>query len=389
MQGFITNQTIQPTTIAPRSLIEVHCADIHFGNSTTPVDKHYQIMEEQFLQVIEPIPFNLLTIAGDLFDHKVMANSPTAMYASIFVDRCVDQCRRKGATLLLLLGTEKHDADQFKLFYHYLDDPTVDVRIVEHACFQYINDQMILCLPEEYYKGREYYEKLLFHTCFYNEVIMHGTIAGAVHGADKRDLDGERAIFDLSDFRYCSGPIISGHVHTAKCLQTYIYYTGCPVRYHYGEEEPKGFTILVRDTSTGAFMTHFQEIQSFRYDTVNLDLLLSSDPKTITDHINNLKAQGIDNLRVQFTVDSPIVPIIKQYYRSTKNIKIDDDGIRKAKVEALNLKQDAERLESSELSFILDESLNPFDKFVRFVNYNEQCEFITVDELKQLLTEDI
>lgn len=386
MQGFTVNSQ---QMIMPPTMIEVHCADIHFGNSAVPADVHYKIMEEQFLNVIEPLPFNLLSLPGDLFDHKVMANSQTAMYASIFVDRCISQCRRKGATFLLLLGTDKHDADQLKLFYHYLNDPTVDVRIVEKAGFEYIQGQMILCLPEEYYKGSEYYEKLLFHTCFYNEVIMHGTIAGSIMGCDHRDLEGDRAVFDLSDFRYCNGPIISGHVHTAKCLQSYIYYTGTPIRYEFGQEEPKGFTIVLREPTTGRFMTHFQEIHSFRYDTVSLDSMVNNDPKVIIDYINQLKANGIDNLRIQFSKDAPSIPIIKQYFRSTKGIKIDDSGIRKEKAKNLNLRQEEERLRSDELSFILDDNLDPFVKFVRWVNFKEQCEFITVDEFKEILENDI
>ena len=48
--------------------IEVHIADIHFG-STDPA-KQYTILNEQFLQKIAMIDFDILSIDGDIFDKK-------------------------------------------------------------------------------------------------------------------------------------------------------------------------------------------------------------------------------------------------------------------------------------------------------------------------------
>ena len=48
---------------------EVHIADIHFG-SIDPA-KQYNILNEQFLQRIAQIDFDILSIDGDIFDKKI------------------------------------------------------------------------------------------------------------------------------------------------------------------------------------------------------------------------------------------------------------------------------------------------------------------------------
>ena len=163
-QGFIR---VDDTAFAmPRkdTLIEIHIADIHFGNKSTKIEDHFNIMVEQFINPISTINFDLLSINGDLFDHKVMANSDTVMYAIKFIDLCVQLCRARNATLVLLEGTSEHDADQLKLFYHYLEDPTIDIRIVESARFEIIKGYRFLYMPEEYSMGDEYYERLLYQS---------------------------------------------------------------------------------------------------------------------------------------------------------------------------------------------------------------------------------
>ena len=40
--------------------------------------------------------------------------------------------------IVLIHGTYQHDADQLKLFYHYLEDPTIDMRIVTNIQMEYI-----------------------------------------------------------------------------------------------------------------------------------------------------------------------------------------------------------------------------------------------------------
>ena len=81
------------------TLIEVHLADLHFG-AFEPA-KQYQILVEQVLSELYQLPIiDIISIDGDLFDHKIMSNSDAALYASKFVADLVHLAKLKNATLI-------------------------------------------------------------------------------------------------------------------------------------------------------------------------------------------------------------------------------------------------------------------------------------------------
>ena len=64
----------------------VHIADIHFGS----LDPQYQYntLKEQFIDVIDNLDFDILSINGDLFRTKYMSNSAPVFYATMFISDC-------------------------------------------------------------------------------------------------------------------------------------------------------------------------------------------------------------------------------------------------------------------------------------------------------------
>ena len=176
---FIDNK-LDITAIPNRgNLITAHIADIHFGSMNPKTQ--YEILEEQFINKLINLPLDAVVIDGDLFDHKAMANSDLIMYAVKFIETLVQKViRPKQCTLVILAGTYNHDCGQLKLFYHYMTDPTVDVRVVENIQFEYIKNARILCIPELYGLDESIYRHYLFEQGVYDEVFMHGTIKGAV-----------------------------------------------------------------------------------------------------------------------------------------------------------------------------------------------------------------
>lgn len=365
-------------------VVEVHIADIHFG--AIDPGEQYMILMEQFINKISTFHFDILSIDGDIFDRKFMANSDAVMYAMAFVRNCAELCVARGATLIIISGTESHDANQIKLFYNYKDGiiPGLDFRIVESAQFQYVQGLKILCIPEEYGKGKEYYENLLNET--YDTVFMHGTTVGSVYGASKEDLDSNKyPVFSIESFWGCKGPIICGHVHKAMCLNGYIYYCSNPIRYKFGEEEDKGFVIVVHDKISSMHTMNFIPIESFRYDTIDIRDLQYNDPNLVIEHLNNLLANGIHNIRIDFSeLNQPTIQkIIEEYYANNKHVSI------KRYVEKdtpkVNTTEEIEK-KYSELEFLLDPNIDSYTKFVHFINHNTGKQFVTVDRLKQILS---
>jgi DNA repair exonuclease SbcCD nuclease subunit len=364
------------------TLTEVHISDIHFGKLDPKVQ--YDILEEQFLKQIEKIRFDILFINGDIFEHKTMSNSDIPLYACKFVGRCNQICEDKGASLVIIAGTLQHDADQLSLFYHYIKDSKIDVRIVETIEFHNIKGARVLCIPEMYNISEEIYQQYLFNMGDYDMVAMHGTYNGAVYGNNS----GYSRLFRYEDFARCRGPIIAGHVHTPGCFNGHVYYCGSPLRMNHGEEEEKGFIILLHNLETQQYYIQMNFIESFRYVTISVDDIITKDPKMIIDYIDELKTRNkIDFIRVN--LNQPITldneAILKNYYRRNKEVSLQfnyNKDLEKAKD---NYKENLDEFKDYE--YLLDKSLNEYQVLSMYINQQEGYTFITADELKKIVEE--
>jgi len=369
------------------TLIEVHLADLHFG--AFEPSKQYQILVEQVLSDLYQLPvIDIISIDGDLFDHKVMSNSDAALYASKFIADLVHLSKLKNATLILLAGTYSHDFDQLKLFYHYMDNSQnygVDVRVITNIQFEYIKGARILMIPELNGVDEEVYQKFFNQSGWYDAAFVHGTFEGSVYG---NLTSGSSRLLTAEDYKYCTGVAISGHVHKAGCFQGFYYYCGCPYRWKFGEEEEKGYIILAHDLDTQVHYVDFRPIKSFRYDTIFLDQLVSEDPKKICDYINQRRVNdGIDYIKVKFRIPIPGYnkTIINNYYRNNPTTFVEFMDT----VEVEQQKQKEAILNSGQYSYLMDSSISDFERFVMYVNDKEGCEFITVQKLTELLGENI
>ena len=121
---------------------------------------------------------------------------------------------------------------------------------------------------------------------------------------------------------------------------------------------------------TRQYLVHFQEIESFRYDTVNLDGYLegTKDPKFLIEHIKSLMESGIDYIRVEFTQNSDTIPIIKDYFKNNSHVHFKTDDIAYyAAVQEVQQSND----KFKEHGYLLDNSLTPEDKLARYINQKE------------------
>lgn len=362
----------------------IHIADLHFG-AFDPKDQ-FRILKEQFLDQIEKIPYDVLVLNGDTYDHKCMSSSDIALYASLFVRACVDDCRRKNATLIINSGTESHDANQLKQFYHYLEDKTVHVEIVENIKAIYTHGAKIICIPEKYNMGVQYYQDYLIENGVYDLCLVHGMYQGAVYQQDSYDLNSMKApTFEYGDFRMCSGPVLFGHVHTPGCFNSHVYYSGSPLRWCFGEEHEKGFLYVSIDMDTKMYYPYFWPIESYKYSTINLDNMIHQDPNTVIDYIKSLQNSGIHHLRLEFTKEmsqSEIdnLNLLKTYYKDTSLVKIKADVLRKT-----GFDQKEYEAKAMQYSYLTDKSLNEYQIFTRYLNEQKGYEYITTEELLKIL----
>ena len=368
--------------------LQCHISDIHFGVMDAQLE--YKILKEQYIDRIKDLPLDIISIDGDLFNKLDMSNTDSCLYASLLVADIVSICknnRKMGipTVFIILAGTKNHDAGQLRLFYHYLNDPDLDIRIVEQIQFEYVNGMKILCIPELYGIAENIYQQFLYGMGPYDMCFMHGTVQGAVYG----DNAGESRLFRPEDFGLCMGPVIAGHVHPGGCFNSFMYYNGSPIRWSFGEEWPKGFQIVLYDMDSRKYYIYLEQIASFRYDTITIDELLCTDPKKVIEYIDNLKAkENIDYIRLKCKLTPDLEPnmkIIQEYYRTNKTVKFKIDKVMTDEEKSI-----AEKNTDlyNKYNYVFDKSMSAYDILARYIMDNEDGIFITGEDIKKLVLDE-
>lgn len=365
--------------------IAAHIADLHFA--AFDPKKQYKILRDQYISVLNTLPrLDMITIAGDIFDHKLMGNSEGIYYAIKFIDDVVDIAKKLHSTIIMIHGTFSHDADQLKLFYHYQERTDVDIRIRNTISMEQVGNARILCIPELYGVSEEVYNDYLHCQGLYDEVIIHGTFEGSVYGNNV----GNGRLFNMKDFSNCRGFAISGHVHTPGCFEKYFYYCGTPYRYKFGEEEDKGFLITAHDLDTNMHYAYFNTIISDTYVTLKLDQLVDKDPQNIISKINSTKLeQAIDFLKVKFNfpIDGSSKMVIQSYYRTNPTVSV--EFLNPVEEQQYENKEKGEEVLGDQYQFLFNNKISDEEKFCRFVNMKEGQNIISVQKLKEILNSRI
>lgn len=361
-------------------LVEAHIADIHFGAFDPRVQ--IEILEQQFINEIDKLDkLDIVSIDGDLFDKREMTNSVTTMVAVMFIDKLVNRIiRPKGATLMIIEGTYSHDSNQYKIFYPYIMDKTIDVRIINTVRFENVKGARILCLPHLSGVPTEIYENHLFRSGAYDTAFMHGTVDGSVYGNNV----GNSRLFTEADFINCLGPILAGHVHTGGCFFHNFYYCGSPYVWKYGEEEQKGFLIVVHNLDTHAHLVVKNPIYSFKYITINLDSIVSEDPRKIVEYIDRIKREeNIDKIRIEFKKEVPVATksVLNNYYKNTKDTSFKYDYTVDKRLTEAAMKYDSN---SDKYNYLFATNLSEYDKLAKYINDDMGYLYTTGDDIKAL-----
>ena len=366
------------------TLITAHISDLHFPVMNP--QKQYQILEEQFIQKIASLPrLDLVCVNGDLFDHKISLSSDATLYASMFIAHLVEVVKIHNATLIILQGTASHDANQLKIYYHYMQRQDVDVRIITNIRFEMVKNCRVLCIPELYGIPEEFYQQILFGSDFYDLCIIHGTIKGAVY----EDNVGSGRLFTIEDFLNCRGPIIAGHVHKADVFYDHFYYCGSPYRWRFDDDCFKGFILMVYNMNTREYYVSYEEIFSDTYKTITLDQLKNNNPTDTINYINYLKeSEGINYIRVKFNnpISGAMRMALNNSFRNNDTVSFEFYSPEQdiAKQAEAKMQADSERV-----AFLLDTNLTDEQKFVMWVNYLKQDEqYLTIEELQSFLKDN-
>jgi hypothetical protein len=96
-----------------------------------------------------------------------------------------------------------------------------------------------------------------------------------------------------------------------------------------------------------------------------------------------LKSQGIDFIKIRFSKVNATTDLIKQYFSNKTNIIVDveDSGFKQT------IKENQQANDKfAKYSYVLDNTMSPQEIFVQYVNQEKGEQFITVEELINILT---
>ena len=355
-------------------------SDIHIGASDDEL--LYNQLDKYFFSKIEIDKPDLVVVCGDISHDKLSMNSIGGKTYLHFAKRLMQLCSVYNIKLRILMGTRSHDKDQLEIFEiekKYLEDD-IDMKIFRTVSSEKIFDDLeVLYVPEEYVSDKdEYYKEYLSNE--YDFIFMHGLVTDAAIIAKHQESETthlKAPIFRTEELiDITRGCVVSGHIHGHSIFKEKFYYIGSFTRWHFGEEETKGYLIYDYDTEDNSYKTTFIENKDAPiYLTINLteksDIFNKDVYRALEDLIrikNSLKYTKLrfkieipqdykstklftDSVRELFNLDKNIVVLIKATARDKHEKKV------KEQIETLMKMYD----------YIFNDSVLPEEKISRFI----------------------
>lgn len=316
-------------------------ADLHIGAVPANILRDELEIFFNYLTEVEP---EMIVIAGDMLDKKISFNSEDSKLALQFVERLTSY----ESIIRIIRGTRNHDLNQLNNFIHLEERLDLDFRIINRVTEEQIGLHKFLYVPEEYIENQhDYYKQYLLTE--YSMVFGHGTFAhvGFVSHSQATEKNMKEAPVFTTDF-FKANKICFGHIHNPSVYKN-IYYTGSYSRWHFGEEEAKGFRMFDLETNKDYFI---ENTKARTFVTVDVNKIMHDTKHTIEEKINlinNYKnKKDIDNLRIKFnnTSDTDVLQIemLKEYFakNNSDDIKISITDLEKQKQQEENSKYEQE-----------------------------------------------
>lgn len=241
-------------TILNSNQLKIACfSDIHLGNKRNKTSDIIHGLRKAINENPEASTWNILFLAGDVFDTLLELNSDDVREIKIWVSDLIKFCHRYSITLRILEGTPSHDWTQSTTFMttaSILDIQNLDIKYIDKIEIEYIEKYNIhvLYIPDEINPTtEETYEKV-------QQLMMS-------HGLTKVDYAVMHGQFDYQLPKHITGMprhdsqkyldivkhyIFIGHIHTYS-MNDRIVAQGSFDRLTHGQEEPKGYVVATVD----------------------------------------------------------------------------------------------------------------------------------------------
>lgn len=219
-------------------------SDIHLGHRKNPTERITNNLKNTLLPLFEK-GFQILFIAGDLFDRLLDNTMSDNTSAKLWIFWLLQQCEKHQVKLRVLEGTPSHDRKQsseFDTIYH-IASSSIDYKYIPYLYIEYIEDLNInvLYVPDEWHTDpQETFKqvKTLLKEKALDQVdiaIMHGQFGYQLKNVpDKIPRHQEDQYLGIVKYM-----VHIGHVHQYSQFERIIA-QGSFDRLAHGEEDAKG-----------------------------------------------------------------------------------------------------------------------------------------------------
>lgn len=367
--------------------------DIHFGYY--PPDLLYK----EFKQIVDYVYENkvdVVVIAGDYFDNKLVMSSAHSIHAIKAFTDLVTACEVRNTKLRVIRGTHSHDPEnQLKVLSTIAQGTKCDFRLFTSVDKEELFPGFkVLYIPEEYMEDKnEYYKEYFGDT--YDAIFGHGMFEETTYSKHSNANTMKKYPVFNSKFmeNICRGIIAFGHIHKHQRIRDRILYTGSLTRSRHGEEEEKGFIVATYDTDTHKTTDEFiVNDMAMKYDTIEItekspifSMLVKDQIQFIKDKITQYKR---DKLRIKISIPEDyattrtFVDTVNSVFNGVKDVQFDITENNKAKIE----KETNEQLNRlmTKYGFIFDKSITYEDKIHQFIKAKKGVD-IPIENIRRLI----
>jgi len=368
-------------------------SDIHIGSIKDTVYV-YNVLTTIFDNELKFHKTDVIIFTGDFFHRLLKTNEEYTSLAVNVVSYLVKLCKNK-TKIRFIYGTESHECSSYRIFNHHFNSDSVDMKLIEtvteEALFPGVN---VLYIPEEYVSSKEeYYKKYLYSGKHYDFIFGHGVIAEGMPMAvlnKSITMEKKTPIFKSKELAISCTYCFYGHYHVHSTLEPNVFYVGSLFRNSFGEEESKGYYVIEDDR-----LEFVENKAAYRYKTYTFE---DTDPvysstENLIEKIKEIKEENKDlfnnevdgKIRMIFKLPSNI----KDSYRETiRNLLFNDKKISPLIKENENILNDSNNEVVQEYEFVLDSSLNIYEKLHKYIDKIHSVD-LSVNEIKKYILDDL
>lgn len=375
-------------------------ADVHWG----AMDADKQRQELEFIyEYLKKNPIDLLVIAGDYFDHRLLLNSKACLSAIDMFDRLNTLSMYSGNTfeIRMFVGTKSHDYDQLDALIPISGEYT---RIFTKTTYEETLPGLhCLYCPDETMTNEEYintYRSEFFtdhtHKTKTNDIMFfHGSFDVILKDIFKDDST-PNVVFEYSFFNSFNAVMIGGHWHDASEYGNVIY-TRSPNRFKFNEDNPKGMVLLTYDTDNQTY--EYERIvnpYTDEYHTYVIDTTLFRDMNDYTLICNDADEfmEKHPTAHIKFhilitdekEINKSCIDSVKFRFNNKRNVKVvTENKLTKQRKEQ---KRKSNHEMKEKFSYLFDDSVPLDEKYRLFIKDTDEEE-IDSEQIKSLLSKYI